>query len=315
MLGAGGISRLLGGILALLPAPPLELTVEANPESCGRDFLEACRSAGVTRVSLGIQTFHAPSRRLVRRVGGALPEDLAPAAELFPGGLSVDLISGLPLQDEAALLRDIEGALSLSPAHVSLYALTVEEGTPLAERGDSLPEPEEADRLWILGRDRLEAAGYAQYEVSNFALPGGESRHNMRYWRMENWLALGPAASSTVIDDGTGTARRYTVKADTASWLDREAGEGPLLDTEALDQFTLMKETLLMGFRTGEGPGAALFKRRFRRSLEEVLGRTLGRWRERGLLRGDRPALNPAGLLFLDRFLLDAFEELEAPRR
>jgi oxygen-independent coproporphyrinogen-3 oxidase len=200
---------------------------------------------------------------------------------------------------------------------VSLYSLTVEPGTALAGRPRPfLPPPDEADRLWIRGRDLLEAAGYEQYEVSNFARPGNRCRHNIRYWRMENWLGLGPAASGTIIDDETGTGRRHTALPDVDSWLAAcsPAGEfGPGLWTEeCLDRPTLMKETLLMGFRRVEGPDPDLFRRRFGLTLEEAIPRTLDAWRRRALLHADRTALTRGGLLFLNAFLRDAFGELAA---
>ncbi|MDR1443871.1 MAG: radical SAM family heme chaperone HemW, partial [Treponema sp.] len=200
VLGAGAMGRLLGALGELLPPDGgREWTVEANPESLDGEFLRICRDAGVNRLSLGIQTFSPRIREKLHRRGGT--ERLSLAAELFPGAFSVDLLTGLPGQDRALLLGDIERALSFKPAHVSLYALSLEEGTPLWERAAELPSRDRADRLWISGRDALERSGYAQYEVSNFCLPGKESRHNLRYWGMQNWLALGPSGSGTLIDD------------------------------------------------------------------------------------------------------------------
>jgi oxygen-independent coproporphyrinogen-3 oxidase len=317
VLGAKGIRRLLGGLLWPGEARPLEITVEANPESADRGFLSAAAQGGATRLSLGVQSFHEASRRQVRRTGEGrlLPERLKAAAELFPCAFSADIISGLPSQNEKVLLGDLERLLSYSPAHVSLYALTVEEGTPLAKKSRKaagLPPMDEADRLWIRGRDFLEEAGYGQYEVSNFCLPGKESRHNIGYWRMGNWLGLGPAASGTLIDDATGRGLRRTVAPDLDLWLNRERGE--LESEELLDPPTLMKETILMGFRYIEGPDTALFRRRFGRDLEDLIGRTIARWRERGLMRPDRMALTKEGLLFLNPFVTEAFEELEGRR-
>jgi oxygen-independent coproporphyrinogen-3 oxidase len=333
VLGDRGIARLLKGIGSLLPEKPGEFTVEVNPESADEAFLSSCGENGVNRISAGIQTFHERSRRAVHRRGGAdlLPRRLALIARLFPGSFSADLLSGLPFQDKAVLLRDIETTLSFNPAHVSLYSLTVENGTALAERtrdrrGETgLPSGEDADDLWLSGRDALERAGYAQYEVSNFSLPGKESRHNIRYWRMENWLALGPGASGTLVDDKTGTGRRYTVKADVDAWLDRRAGNpaagnsaaedrraGPPVTEEALDRPTLMKETLLMGFRFTGGPDTALFRKRFGREIGQVIPRTAAAWRDQCLFQEDRTALTKKGLLFLNSFLIDAFLEMEA---
>ncbi|GHT53147.1 coproporphyrinogen III oxidase [Spirochaetia bacterium] len=349
MLGVAGISRLLQGIAVLLPPMPRhlpqqiprEFTVEANPESADEAFFAACRDNGVNRISLGVQSFCDASRRLVHRAGDAapgvsmaalIPDRLKLVSEIFGGNFSADLIAGLPAQDETVLLRDIEKLLSYRPAHVSLYALTAEEGTPLGDDPrfkQILPSADEADRLWIAGRDALEQAGYGQYEVSNFALSGKQSAHNIRYWRMENWLGLGAAASGTIIDNDAGTGQRFTYAADTGPWLDRKAGTVVPLGIEELDRLTLMKETFLMGFRYIEGPDQALFEKRFGITLERAIPRTLAKWRGRGLLqaepsaepcfpseslrRGSPPgkiALTKEGLLMLDPFLIDIFEEI-----
>jgi oxygen-independent coproporphyrinogen-3 oxidase len=321
LLGAGGMGRLLSGLWKLWKQEgiqgPGEITLEANPESADEAFLKTCRDQGITRLSLGVQTFHEPSRRAVHRVGAGalLQERLGLVRDIFGRGFSGDLITGLPGQDEEILRRDIDRLLSYEPGHVSLYALTVEEGTPLAaggrERG--LPEPDRADALWIAGRDRLEQQGYGQYEVSNFSLPGREARHNIRYWRMENWIGLGPGASGTLIDDARARGRRFTVNPDVdaySAWARGKAGE--LLFWEDLDRLTLMKETLLMGFRYCRGPDAALFRQRFGMDMESGIPQTIARWRERGLLETGPLALTKAGLLFLDGFLAEAFRELEA---
>jgi oxygen-independent coproporphyrinogen-3 oxidase len=308
LLGAAGVGRLLGGLKACLPRNAGEITLEANPESADEAFLRACREGGVTRLSLGIQTFHEPSRRAVHRAGEGkdLNGRLALAAEYYGGDLSADLITGLPFQDESVVLKDIEKTLFYRPGHVSLYALTAEPGTAL--KVPALPPSDEADRLWIRGRDALEAAGYAQYEVSNFSLPGKRSRHNIRYWRMEDWLGIGPAASGTLIDDETGTGRRFTCQAGVDAYL---AGKGTVFEEE-LDRLTLLKETLLMGFRYAEGPDEELFKKRFHYGIAECIPETTGAWRKRGLFREDKNALTREGLLFLNSFLIDAFAETDA---
>jgi oxygen-independent coproporphyrinogen-3 oxidase len=232
----------------------------------------------------------------------------------------VDLITGLPGQDRGVLREDLEKLLVFTPGHVSLYALTPAAGTPLGEDPRYtalLPPADEADRLWLMGRDFLEQAGYAQYEVSNFALPGRESAHNIRYWRMENWLGLGAAASGTIIDDHSGRGIRYTIGADTEAYLNASVADrtptppgSPLVFTEDLDPLTLMRETCLMGFRYLAGPDPLLFARRFRRDIGECIPGTLARWRGRGLLRPDKIALTREGLLFLNPFLAECFEEL-----
>ena len=321
VMGARRMERLLAGIRTLLE--PLkkngaieEFTVEANPESADEDFLRVCADGGVSRVSLGVQTFHDPSRRAVHRLGdGALVEQrLALAGRYFPGAFAVDLITGLPFQTEAIVRKDIERALACRPGHVSLYSLTLEPQTPLGERvrrhGSavlSLPDGDEADALWIAGRDALEKAGFAQYEVSSFALPHKTCAHNIRYWRMENWLGAGPAASGTIIDDKTGTGRRFTYPADIGAYLAARTRR-----IEELDKAALIRESLLMGFRYRGGPDPLSFKQRFGRAIEECIPQTVNRWRERGFFDEQQSGLAPSpdGLLFLNAFLRDAFGEL-----
>lgn len=313
VLGHAGIGDLLAGLAGLWQMKPEEITVEANPESADESFLRTCRDYGVTRISLGVQSFHSPSRRAVHRVGtgAVLAERLGLVRDIFGGAFSVDLITGLPFQNEEILLQDIESVLAYKPDHISLYALTVEPGTPLEQnirfKKTMLPDPDQGDMLWIAGRDRLEQAGYEQYEVSNFSLKGKQSAHNIRYWRMENWLGLGASGSSTIIDDETGKGRRSTFEPDLDAYI-----EGTLSPTiEDLDSLTLMQETFLMGFRYIEGPDERLFQKRFRLSIEACIPRTLAKWRGRGLLQPGKSALTKTGLLFLDPFLLDVFEEIE----
>jgi oxygen-independent coproporphyrinogen-3 oxidase len=331
VLGPVLMKELLQGIASLLPQSGRgleEFTVEANPESCNEAFIAVCKDYGISRISLGVQSFNQASRKAVHRLGEAseLGDRLALVLEAFPSGFSADLIAGLPYQTEKILLADIEKLVSYKPAHISLYALTIEEGAPLAAQykiiepapqDRRLNSPDEIDLLWLAGRDALERAGYHQYEVSNFCKPGKECKHNLRYWLMKNWIGAGPAASSTIIDDNTGRGVRFTNAPDIEAWLARQSGEPPPRLEEQLDAVTLIKETLLMGFRYIEGPDAKLFKQRFKISLEDAIPRTLSRWRDRGLAEEAPP--NPArtglgkkGLLFLDRFLIDAFAEIDA---
>ncbi|MDR1257310.1 MAG: radical SAM family heme chaperone HemW [Spirochaetaceae bacterium] len=297
---------------------PAEFTVEANPESLDEDFLSVCKAGGVTRISCGVQTFSAASRRAVLRQGTVSRSHnaLALLNEAYGGAFSADIMSGLPCQDEAALLGDLETLLSYRPAHVSLYDLTLEKNTPLYRKVLSstvtLPTLEASERLWIAGRDFLEAAGYPQYEVSNFAPAESRSAHNIVYWRMGLWLGAGPSASGTMITDGGNGAEtsglRRTVKPCVEGYVS-DAPDGVIVET--LDRAALIKETFLMGFRYIEGPDAALFIKRFGLPIESFIPATLDRWRSDGKMSGSGLALNRDGLLMLNRFLMDCFIELD----
>ncbi|MDR3355817.1 MAG: coproporphyrinogen III oxidase family protein [Spirochaetaceae bacterium] len=324
LLGPGRLKTLLE-FLEAAGGRPLngEFTVEANPESVDEAFLRACLEGGVTRISCGVQSFNKEARRAAGRRGGIerLGAALALLGEAYGGAFSADLISGLPGAGESVLLRDIETLLRYGPAQVSLYDLSVEENTPLyrnvAASKLSLPQADEAARIWIAGRDFLEAAGYPQYEVSAFAPEGKRSAHNIVYWRMGNWLGAGPSASGTLIrDGGGGEARglRRTVAADLRGYLSED---GPEVLVEELDRDTLIRESFLMGFRYIEGPDTALFQKRFGCPIESLAGETFSRWREHGKMRDGLCALNREGLLMLNKFLTECFIDIDrsAPRR
>jgi len=318
----GGTPSVLGkriGVLldALNKIPrfsPVEFTVEANPESAAEEFLSVCKGGGVNRISLGVQTFHQSSRGAVCRFGdaGILPERLSLASRFFPDALSVDLITGLPYQNKKIVFDDIKKILDFEPSHISLYSLTVENGTPLETKIKTkkfkLPESEESDLLWLAARDALEERGYRHYEVSNFARNDKKCLHNVRYWRMEGWLGAGPSASGTVINEKTGTAKRFTYTNDIDKYI-----KDPLIQNancEELDKNTLIRESLLMGFRYIEGPDNEVFYRRFGFSIDDCIPKTISRWKERGFLEGIKPKKEM--LLFLHSFLSDAFMELDA---
>jgi oxygen-independent coproporphyrinogen-3 oxidase len=320
--GAARMERLLAGIQALLrpmKQAPDEFTVEANPESADEDFLKMCAAKGVSRISLGVQTFHEPSRDAVNRIGGGklLEERIALTAAYFPG-FSADLITGLPFQTGEIVRNDIERLIAYNAGHISLYSLSLEPQTPLGEKAArlgagilSLPCGDEADRLWIMGRDTLKQNGFTQYEVSNFARPGKACVHNIRYWRMENWLGIGPAASGTIIDEETGTGKRSTYPETIDAYLAAPSPHLQCASVETINKNTLMQESLLMGFRYREGPDPLRFKQRFGIAIEECIPQTIARWRERGFFAADN-CLAPSskGLLFLNGFLREAFEEL-----
>ncbi len=313
LLGARRLSRLLEGLRNRLPSLPQEWTVEANPESVDDPFLLSCLDGGVTRLSLGIQSFNASSRRSVGRIGTveAARKALVRSVSAFGSRVSVDLIAGLPSQNAGSLASDLDAVVESGVSHVSLYSLTVEDGTPLAQKikqgAVALPAPERADELWIQGRDRLLSLGLPQYEVSNFAVQGQECLHNMRYWRMESWVGIGPSASTTLVDEAKGTALRRAVSPDLTTYLRGCA----VIQEEQIDRRTLMEEMVMMGLRTTDGIDEGRFFSRFGLKPEAIIGDTLQRWRSRSLAHPSRPALSEGGLLFLNQFLTQALDEME----
>ena len=287
---------------------PKEFTVEANPESLTEEFLAACRQGGVNRLSLGVQTFNASSRISVNRAGNAaeLEERLKLASRYFRGGaqgadLSADLMTGLPYQDEKTVKDDINRLCAFNPSHISLYSLTVENNTQLEEKIQKkeieMPTLDEADSLWLFGRELLEEEGYNHYEVSNFAFDGKQCLHNLRYWRMKNWIGAGPSASGTIIDEQTAAARRFTYANDVDAYI-----KSPLITSaycETIDKKILLKDTILMGYRCRENIDNELFKNRFGCTIEECIPKTLAKWKDKDKM------------FFLNAFLSDAFTEIE----
>ncbi|MBA4156123.1 MAG: radical SAM family heme chaperone HemW [Gemmatimonadetes bacterium] len=207
----GGTPSLLGvGAMAALaerlqpharwdPAA-VEWTCEANPESFTPDLARDWRAAGVNRISLGVQTFHEPSLRWMGRLHGPDGPARAMDAAREAGfeSVSVDLIFALPHRLGRDWATDLDRALALAPEHVSLYGLTAEPGTPLGrwveEGREHLADDDRYADEYLLAHERLRAAGFHHYEVSNFALPGHASRHNSVYWTGAPYAALGPGA-------------------------------------------------------------------------------------------------------------------------
>jgi oxygen-independent coproporphyrinogen-3 oxidase len=294
VLGEERVRFLLKELNALAAFKPQEFTIEANPESAKEGFLSACAEGGINRLSFGVQTFHDPCRLAVNRKGEAkdLEKRLSLAAKYFSGSLSCDLISGLPYQSAGIVKEDIKRLLDFSPSHISLYSLTLEDDKNIP----SLPSGEEADDMWMRGKDALINAGFEHYEVSNFAKPEKRCMHNIRYWQMENWIAAGAAASATIIDEENGTARRYTYKDDVYSYI--KEPDIKKAQCEALDKQTLIKETLLMGYRYCGGVNEETFKSRFGLAVHDCIPLTLERWKDKNKM------------LFLNAFLKDAFEEI-----
>jgi oxygen-independent coproporphyrinogen-3 oxidase len=302
------ISLLFDALKRLPCFSPVEFTIEVNPESLTEEFLKACLTGGVNRLSVGVQTFHEPSRIAVNRIhwNTDLPvtrieDKLALASRYFPDAVSVDLITGLPFHDEKIIIKDINKVLEFNPAHISLYSLSVENGTLLEEKLKAktvtLPDSDKADSFWLTGRDTLLKAGFEHYEVSNFALPGKRCLHNMSYWQMDGWLAIGPSASGTIINEETACIKRFTFAPDINAYIKTPSVLNA--NREEPDRFAFLKESLLMGFRCKDGPCPEKFYRRFGITVKDCIGKTLMRWEGRDKM------------LFLNQFLLEAFEELD----
>ncbi|GAB6110992.1 radical SAM family heme chaperone HemW [Desulfomicrobium salsuginis] len=231
-----------------------EITLEANPESALKTgFLAAVRALGVNRLSLGVQSLRDDLLATLGRSHDAARARLAAreARESGFANLSLDMIWGLPGQDVSAWLADLAGIVALAPEHISCYGLSLEEGAPLAESVDagrlSLPDEEEGARMYLEGSAYLESEGFGHYEISNYARPGRESRHNRGYWSGRDYLGLGPAAVSTL--DG----RRWANPAGLDEYARTAAIGAEREGTEILTADVRRQEMVMLALRTRDG--------------------------------------------------------------
>jgi putative oxygen-independent coproporphyrinogen III oxidase len=291
-------------------APDIEITLEANPTSVEAGRLAAFRAAGVNRASLGVQALDDGILRMLGRQHSAAQAvaALEMARAVFPR-VSFDLIYARPGQDEAAWRAELRQALTLTADHLSLYQLTIEPGTAFATRharGEIvLPDGDLAAALYAATGEEAARFGLLPYEVSNYAVPGGESRHNLAYWRYGDYAGIGPGAHGRVTLDGALVAtRRHRAPEPWAERVER-AGHGTTEET-VLSAEDRAREMLLMGLRLDEGIDAARFAARTDTSLKAALeADTLEAALDEGYLawRDGRLAATPEGRLRLDPLL------------
>jgi len=306
---------LLDKLLSFVGTLPLEkgaeCTIEANPETITPELLNLLSRSRINRLSLGIQSFSDTTLGTLGRHCNAKTalKALERVKERWQGQLSLDLISSIPGQEVSDSISDIDTAISFGPDHISLYALTLEEGTPLAQRYN--PDIQAIDdNVWIIAADHLEISGYKRYEVSNFAIPGCQSKHNTRYWKLLPYIGTGPGGVSTLHDNGS--LFRIANVPDLEKYLEKT----DLLcgaETEEITGKSYIFEYLMMGFRMTAGIRKSDFSQTFGREMTDVLPETLSEWKKKGLAveTDDSTALTKEGLLLLNQFLLDALSELE----
>ncbi|MBR3570141.1 MAG: radical SAM family heme chaperone HemW [Oscillibacter sp.] len=261
-LGAARLVRILQAVRGLYAvAPDAEITAEANPDSVGGWFAEL-RAAGYNRVSLGAQSFDNALLRAVGRVHTA--EQAADAVKVLRRAgfenVSLDLIYGLPGETAQSWRESVERAAELLPEHMSCYGLKVEPGTPLCSRRD-LPFPDDdaqAER-YLRAVDALSRRGYRQYEVSNFAKPGYESRHNLKYWTLGEYLGFGAGAHSDF--DG----ERFAWARDLGAFVRRDWARS---ESSAISPRERAREWLMLGLRTSDGVPLSEYAARFGRAFD-----------------------------------------------
>jgi len=266
-------------------SPHCEVTVEANPGTVDENALKALKAAGVNRLSLGVQSFDDSLLRVLGRAHTAAEAEAAFRAVRSAGfdNINLDLIFGIPGQSAAGWDETLRRVARLGPEHVAAYSLQVEEGTPLAlsiEREEISACPEELELLMyrrVIGF--LKRAGFVHYEISNFARPGRESRHNLGYWRNRFYLGLGPAAHSYL------GGRRFANETSLDRYCERLGrGEFPVAEQEEITPAVEMAETIFMGLRLLKGIRLSDFEQRFSRRVEEVYRGEISRLTGMGLV-------------------------------
>ncbi len=309
ILPSGELARLLRTLNELIDVRGLEeFSVEANPATVDDEKAELLVTAGVNRVSMGAQSFFPEELATLERLHS--PEDIAPSvATLRRHGvrqINLDLIFGIPRQTLETWTQSLARAIDLEPDHIACYGLTYEPGTRLTamrRHGRMTPcdEDLEAD-MFLATMDTLEAAGYGQYEISNYAKPGCECKHNLLYWRNEPYIGVGPSAA------GCLHGRRYKNVADIAGYvrlIDRDGHAE--VESETIDAEMLITEMVMMQLRLSDGLSIAAFRERIGVDPRDSFGDTLTRLVDLGFVTVSQThiALTRSGRLVANTVIAD----------
>jgi oxygen-independent coproporphyrinogen III oxidase len=283
-----------------------EITLEANPETVAPERLAGFRAAGVNRLSFGVQSFRDEELQRLTRLHSA-----ARAAEAFAmarragfDNISLDLMMWLPQQTIPQWLESVDALIGLAPDHASLYILELYPNAPLRDamaRGKwSLAPDDDAADMYLEAMARLEAAGYEQYEISNVARPGRQSRHNLKYWTDGEWLGFGCGAHST------RRGVRWKNLSSTAEYIAAVAAGGQLaVERRVLSAREALEEALFMGLRLARGIDVHTVKARFGIDVWDIYRRQLEQFQEAGVLiyDGRLLRLSRAGMLLANEIM------------
>ena len=289
-----------------------EISMEMNPGTVTPEKLQTYKNCGINRLSMGLQSVRDSNLKLLGRIHTyeAFLESYHLAREAGFQNINVDLISSLPGQTEASLREELETTAELSPEHISVYQLILEEGTPFYEKyaghPELLPDEETSRAIYEVTAEVLAAYGFRQYEISNYAKEGRECRHNLKYWERGDYLGLGLGAASMVRNirmSNTGDMKTYLEK----------CGEPKTMrtDVQFLEEPQQMEEFMFLGLRKTRGISKKEFRRVFGRDIELVYEKALDKLLLNGMLleKKDRLYLSKEGVLLsnavLSEFLFD----------
>ena len=290
-----------------------EITLEMNPGTVSREKLEAYRQAGVSRLSIGLQSVHDEELQMLGRIHtyGEFLDSYRMAREAGFANINVDLISAIPGQTVESWAETLRTIVELEPEHISAYSLIIEPGTPFYEvygedaKGEgaakALPDEDAERQMYRDTKKLLREAGYERYEISNYARPGYACWHNLGYWNRTAYLGFGIGAASLVPGEllerqtGTGGMARYTnpdfVQEYRRSFAEKFRGE-------VMEREEEMEEFMFLGLRIMEGVSREEFQRYFQVEMEEIYGKQMEKLEREGLLEsgGDRIFLTERGI-------------------
>ena len=306
LLSADQLEELLSTVRASYSvSPDAEITAECNPATADRIKLLRMRRAGINRLSIGLQSANQRELQALGRCHSFADfmETWQNARAAGFDNLSADVMSGIPYQTPESWLFTLEQVCSLCPEHLSAYGLTIEDGTPFARRKAELPLPDEesARKMYFDGIRFLSDRGFRQYEISNYARPGYESRHNLKYWNCEPYLGFGPAAYSDFQGVRFGNLR------DLAAYTD---SKDITAERESPSLWERANEYVMLRLRLSDGVSVAAFEARFGGSFAASFGNALERYVPGGFVRKmpDGYALTPEGMYVSNSILSDILD-------
>ena len=283
-----------------------EITVEANPESCDKAFCKSLAKAGVNRVSLGFQSTDNKELFAIGRLHTfeQAKEALENVRKYVTDNISVDLMYGLPLQTVESFEKSIDDVAALNPSHISAYGLKLEENAPLLKMNVELPNDDEQADMYLMAVEKLEKLGYRQYEISNFAKDGRISRHNYKYWTLEEYIGFGCAAYSLY------KGRRFSFAPDIKAYAAGDIRMGESEDM-ALDKKYRKGEYIMLALRTVKGLSESEYFGIFKEGMDKVES-ALEKYIPTGhcIKDGGNYRLTPKGFLFSYRIISDAMDAI-----
>ncbi len=290
-----------------------EISVELNPNSVTKRLLKTLKKCNVNRLSFGVQSTHDDELEILGRLHRFedVKKSYKLARKLGFNNISMDVMYSLPCQTTAKLLETLDDVIALSPEHISLYSLKIEEGTPFHELRDNLHLPsEEVDvDMYFSAIEKLRGEGYQHYEISNFAKPGYQCAHNLKYWNCDEYLGLGPSAASYY------GGRRFTVKRDLDAYINAVLKKKDASDIWSEDVDVPLDECygdyVMLRFRLAEGIVFREFSYRFPgQDFEKLFGERLKPFVDRGLVEKDETGyrLNDKGFYLSNYILSDVLD-------